>query len=235
LIDAGGFAGSDFDVGERVVLPALLTLGVRRLEILVLTHAHQDHGGGLPSILEALPTREIWIGRDPPDSRLVERILKLAKERQVPVLHPMRGSLRCIGEACLEVLHPPPGYRSGREVSNDDSLVLRVTYRESSLMLTGDVEREGESLLLDSATHLAAQVLKVAHHGSESSTSIPFLQRVSPKMAIISVGSGNLWGHPSGKVLDRLKAIGTLTDRTDLEGAIRYVSDGSVWRREHPR
>jgi competence protein ComEC len=232
LIDAGGFAGSDFDVGERVVLPALLAMGVRRLDLLVLTHAHQDHGGGMPALVEALPIGEIWIGREPPGSRLVERIVKLARERQIPVLHPMRGSLRCMSGACMEVLHPPPGYRRGLPPANDDSLVLRVTHLESSLLLTGDVESEGEALLLDPAVPLSAQLLKVPHHGSDSSSSLPFLKRVSPSTAIISVGIGNPWGHPSGRVLERLQALRIRTERTDREGAIRYVAAGSTWRKE---
>jgi competence protein ComEC len=232
LIDAGGFAGSEFDVGERVVLPALLAMGVRRLDLLVLTHAHQDHGGGIPALVEALPIGEIWIGRDPPGSRLVERIVKLAKERHIPVFHPMRGSLRCMSGACLEVLHPPPGYRRGLPAANDDSLVLRVTHLGSSMLLTGDVESEGEALLLDPVVPLSAQLLKVPHHGSDSSSSLRFLRRVSPRAAIISVGTGNPWGHPSGRVLERFQALGIRTERTDRDGAIRYVAAGSAWRKE---
>ena len=118
LVDGGGFAKSDFDVGERVVLPALMTLGVGRLDLAVLTHAHMDHGGGLVSVLEAFPPGEIWVGRTPPDHPLVQRLYGFASEHGIPLLHPTRGSIKCLGPTCLEVLHPPAGYRRGAPVSN---------------------------------------------------------------------------------------------------------------------
>ena len=234
LVDGGGFAASDFDVGEWVVLPALMALGVRSLDLVVLTHAHQDHGGGLSAVLEAFPVKEIWVGRTPPDSPLVMRLACLASRRGIPLLHPTRGSFRCLGRVCFEVLHPPLGYRRGAAVSNEDSLVLRVTYHNAALLLTGDVESEGEALLLDSGLPISAEILKVAHHGSASSTSARFLERVSPIMAIVSVGTGNPWGHPSEKVLRRLREYGITTHRTDREGAIGVVSYGRGWEQRSP-
>jgi len=231
LIDAGGFSDTEFDVGEKVVLPALLTMGVGHLDLAVLTHAHQDHGGGLPAILEALPVDELWLGRCPRASPLVDRITDLARKEGIPWLHPTRGSLRCFGETCIEVMHPPPGYRPDEPASNDDSLVLRIRYRSSALLLTGDVESAGEALVLRGGSSVESEALKVAHHGSASSTSIEFLRRVSPRFAIISVGEGNPWGHPSPTVLDRLRRAGAATLRTDRMGAVAICSDGSHWSR----
>ncbi len=230
LVDGGGFASSEFDVGERVVLPALLTLGVNRLELAVLTHGHQDHGGGLRAIFEALPPAEIWLGRSPSRSPLIRRISDLAAQEDIPLRHPTRGSVKCFGETCLEVIHPPAGYRVEQPVANDDSLVLRITYRRSSLLLTGDVESEGESLMLRSSLPLSAQVLKVAHHGSASSTSERLLAAVGPSLAIVSVGEGNPWGHPAHRVLERLRLSGVQVLRTDLDGAVQVSSDGAQWR-----
>jgi competence protein ComEC len=230
LVDGGGFSASEFDVGERVVLPALLTMGVRKLELAVLTHGHQDHGGGLGAILEALPPSEIWLGRSLAQSPMIRRISDFAATENVPLRHPTRGSLRCFGETCLEVIHPPAGYRFGQPVANDDSLVLRITYRKSTLLLTGDVESEGESLILRSGLPLSAQVLKVAHHGSASSTSDRLVTRIAPSLAIVSVGEGNPWGHPAPKVLERLRRRGVHVLRTDRDGAVQVSSDGMKWR-----
>jgi competence protein ComEC len=234
LVDAGGFANTDFDVGEKVVVPALLALGVRRLDVVVLTHAHQDHGGGMPAVLANFPPGELWIGRAPDRVPLLAHIAETIRGSSVSVAHPTRGALRCFGSACLQVLHPPVGYRQGAPVSNDDSLVLRLTFGETSLLLTGDIERNGEETLLASGSPLRSGLLKVAHHGSASSTSERCLERVSPRSAVVSVGDGNTWGHPSRKVLERLSSRGVEILRTDRDGAIRYASDGERWRRVRP-
>jgi len=217
-----------------VVLPALMRLGVGRLDVAVLTHAHQDHGGGLFSLLEAFPPREIWVGRSPSDHPLVRRLEEFAGHRGIPLIHPTRGDMKCLGTTCLEVLHPPHGYRRGAPVSNEDSLVLRVSYRRTSALLTGDVESEGESLLQNSGLELSSQILKVAHHGSASSSSSRFLAEVSPHTAIVSVGEGNPWGHPSGEVLMRLRHRGVRVVRTDVEGAVQVIGDGKRWKRRFP-
>jgi len=229
LVDGGGFAASEFDVGERVVLPALLTMGIRQLDLAVLTHAHQDHGGGLQAVMEALPTSELWLGRSPVGSKLIRGISALAASENIPMRHPTRGSIRCFGETCLEVIHPPAGYRSRQPAANDDSLVLRITYRRSQVLLTGDVESEGEMLMLRSGLPLSAQILKVAHHGSASSTSQRLLAQAAPILALISVGEGNPWGHPSQEVIERLERSGARVLRTDREGAVQVFSDGENW------
>jgi competence protein ComEC len=127
------------------------------------------------------------------------------------------------------VIHPPAGYRSEKPAANDDSLVLRVTYRQSEVLLTGDVESEGEMLMLRSGLPLSAQILKVAHHGSASSTSQGLLVQAAPILAMISVGEGNPWGHPSQEVIERLRLRGVRVLRTDREGAVQAFSDGKQW------
>jgi competence protein ComEC len=232
LVDAGGFAASDFDVGERVVLPALMSRGVRHLEAVILTHAHQDHGGGLPAILEAFPPREIWLGGAPADAALVRRIAAQAGSLQIPEHHPTAGTRRCYGSACLEVLHPGAEIRrGGGKVANDDSLVLRVSLGGAAALLTGDVEAEGEQRLVPLLASRPVQLLKVAHHGSSSSTSDAFLEAASPRIAVISVGAGNPWGHPAPSVIERLRRRGVGIHRTDLEGAIEFESAGRIWTR----
>lgn len=230
LVDAGGFGGTDFDIGEKVVVPALLHLGVRRLEVAVLTHAHQDHGGGLPAVLEALPTGEVWFGRMPARAPVLDPVRDAVAARRLRGIHPVRGARRCFGEACLEVLHPPAGYRDGDPPSNDDSLVLRMTYRRASLILTGDVERDAETdLTLRFGERLRAGLLKVAHHGSASSTADAWLSAVRPELAVVSAGEGNPWGHPEAEVLHRLETRGVRVFRTDLDGAVFAFTRGGRW------
>ena len=170
------------------------------------------------------------MGRSPSRSELIRRISDLASARDIPLRHPTRGSVRCLGETCLEVIHPPAGYRPEEPVANDDSLVLRITYRQSAILLTGDVESDGESLMLASGLPLSAQVLKVAHHGSASSTSQRLLAQVTPSLAIVSVGEGNPWGHPAPEVLERLRRPGVQVLRTDREGAVQLFREGAKWR-----
>jgi competence protein ComEC len=232
LVDSGGFNGTDFDVGESVVVPALLCLEVRRLDVIVLTHAHQDHGGGLLAVMDALRPSEIWMGRMPANHSLVEEILRRARTISAAVVYPRRGSIRCLGTTCLETLHPPPGFRSGAGVSNEDSLVFRVAGSGTSLLLTGDVEGEGERLLLQGDGPLKADLLKIPHHGSNSSTSDSLLARVGPRIAVVSVGEGNPWGHPAPEVLGRLSRRGIAVYRTDRDGAVRLRWEAGSWIRK---
>jgi len=135
----------------------------------------------------------------------------------------------CLGESCLEVLHPPFTLGGEAGAPNDVSLVLRITYRRSSLLLTGDIEESSESNLLESGLLVRTDLLKVAHHGSNSSSTSPFLDALHPSIAVISAGAGNLWGHPSPEVLERFSQRGIPLLRTDQDGAIRLRSDGYRW------
>jgi len=156
----------------------------------------------------------------------------VAGEQDIPVFHPSRGALRCLGNTCLEVLHPPADYHPGAGASNDDSLVVRLTCGEASLLLTGDLEREGELLLLSSHAPLRSDLLKVAHHGSSSSTSDAFLDAVRPSAALISVGEGNLFKHPSERILRRLAIRSVRVLRTDRDGAIWFSLGERGWERK---
>jgi competence protein ComEC len=226
LIDAGGFPGSRFDVGARVVAPALRTLGILRLDLLVLTHAHTDHLGGAAAVVREFAPRAIWIGGVAPDDPAVQRLLRLAEGKGTPVVFPRRGVRLEVGGSLLEVLNPGGGDPPGGAGANRGSLALRIGLQQRQALLAGDMEHDSESELLRSGYALRADLLKVGHHGSRTSTSPAFLLAVAPEIALISVGSTNRYDHPHDDVVERLLAAGSIVHRSDRDGAVRYRTDG---------
>jgi competence protein ComEC len=228
LVDAGGLARSDFDVGARVVGPALRTLGLLRLDLLAVTHSHRDHIGGAVSIVREFAPRAVWLGAMSPSDPAVRRLESAAVQVGASVLRPRRGVVIRAGGGAIEVLHPAGGPRTGAPGGNDDSLVLRLVYRRAAALLTGDIERPVEESLLASGLPIDAGLLKVGHHGSNTSSTAAFVARVGARIALVSVGAGNPWGHPSRAVLERLAAAGVVIARTDRDGAVRAWSAGGA-------
>ncbi|WP_419804172.1 ComEC/Rec2 family competence protein [Terriglobus sp.] len=240
LIDAGGIvgpernlrqnnAGDAFDTGEEVVSPYLWHLGISRLDVLALSHAHMDHLGGMSAVLRNFRPRELWLSVDVPSERL-HTLLAEARAQGTAIRFLRAGSHVEWQQVHLDVLGPQPAYAPGLVPTNDDSLVLRAAYGRSSALLAGDAELPSEEAMM--AAHLLSPVtlLKVGHHGSMTSSSAPFLDALEPKVAVISCGRGNHFGHPRMPVLERLGQHHALTARTDTMGAVQYTlhSDGSV-------
>ncbi len=224
LVDAGGSFDRSFDVGESVVVPGLLHRGVQRLHAVVLTHADFDHLGGLGAVVSDLYVGEIWEGRPAwqlPDYR---NLRKTAKRHGVPVRRLRAGEEMELGDVRVEVLAAGISRGDSRNSRNDDSLVLRVCYGRSCMLLTGDAEQALERELIRSGKSLRADVLKVAHHGSRSSTSAAFLEAVQPRVVIVSTGRGNAY-LPAAQVMHRLRALGVTILRTDLDGAVSIGLD----------
>ena len=189
MMDGGGIMNSDYDIGERMVLPALLTRGVRRLDMLVLSHAHPDHAEGLLTVLEQLSVGELWLGADPPDDPLVLALEETAARRGVSVRHVVRGMSETWDGVAIEVLNPVSGLRPAIQVDNNRSVVLRLTDGRHSFLLTGDIHSEIEAELVESGVDLTADVLKVGHHGSRTSTTSGFLKQVKPRVALVLLWS----------------------------------------------
>ncbi len=236
LIDGGGafggFTGREehngIDPGEDAVSPYLWLRGYQRLDVVALTHAHQDHIGGLPAILENFRVGTLWIGREV-ESPALANLERVARERKILIVHEIRGNALSWDGVETQFLWPEiaPG-EAGPAPKNNDSLVLRLKYGERTLMLPGDAEKQAESAMLDenSETSLRADVLKVGHHGSKNSTMPEFLAAVHPRIAVISAGEDNPYGHPNPELIERLETAGARILRTDRDGAVHVLTDG---------
>ena len=233
LVDGGGLPGSAFtrsrrpgvDVGEDVVSPFLWSRGLKRLDVVALTHAHQDHLGGLAAVLQNFQVGELWIGRDI-QSGAYTALLDEARARGIPIVRRQRGDHLEWGSVQMQVLWPD-NLEPAKTAQNDDSLVLRLQDAHETLLLTGDIERPVERTLLEDGDSLNADFLKIPHHGSRTSTTEPFLDSVHPTFAAISVGENNPFGHPNDDVISRVEMEGAKLYRTDRDGAITLLTDGN--------
>jgi competence protein ComEC len=250
LIDAGGPTGAaanaenakglgsedaTFDIGEEVVSPYLWSRHLRRLDVVALTHAHSDHMGGMPAVLRNFRPRELWVAVDP-DSTPYRALLSEAVALGIKVRHLRAGDRIPWDTLDLAVLAPTPDYTNPGPPINNDSLVLRMTYGQSSALLEGDAEAPSEhqmvaASLLNPAAQLGPDtLLKVGHHGSRTSTTPDFLALVAPQDAVISVGLHNTFGHPRPEVIQRLHDARALVFRTDQFGLTTFLlsRDGQI-------
>ena len=216
-IDGGNVADSDL-VGAY-----LADQGVEELDYVVCTHAHEDHVGGLAGALSQYPVGEVLSPVTEYDSQAFGNFLKYTQEQGLSLTVPEPGDTWTVGTAAVTVLGPVQDY----DDTNNTSIVLRVDFGETSFLFTGDMERTAEEDLLESGAWLEADVLKVGHHGSDTSTSYPFLREVDPDYAVISVGENNDYGHPSEDTLSRLRDDDVTVYRTDLQGDVVCTSDGT--------
>lgn len=230
LIDGGGTLAygqarvSNFDTGEDVVSPYLWSRGIRRLDVVIATHSHQDHIGGLTAVLDNFRPAQLWTGANPsPD------LTAHAKSLGIQVIEQRARPAEPFSGTQLEILAPSQDYASAVP-GNNDSLALRIVYGSRSFLLTGDLERPVEDQLLARQEIRHSDVLKVGHHGSKTSTSQEFLDLAAPSIAMISVGYYNTFGHPHPDVLDRLNHRHTTILRTDQDGLASVRTDGShLW------
>jgi competence protein ComEC len=238
LVDAGGPVGavteaaeatSHFDVGEEVVSPYLWSRRLRSLDVLVLSHAHSDHMGGMPAVMRNFRPRELWVSIDP-NSDAYRALLAEAKDLGVLVRHFYAGDQLAWGGMHVTILAPENGYINPREPMNDDSLVMRMQYGDSSVLLEGDAEAPSERAMLAHGRVDAVTLLKIGHHGSRTSTTQGFLEAAAPKDTVVSVGRGNTFGHPRYEVIERIAESRAKLYRTDEFGLTTFLlgRDGEI-------
>lgn len=220
LIDGGEPAD-----GPQVV-DYLRGQGVDRLDCVVATHPDADHIGGLPDVLEAFPVEKVLMSfmdeDNTPTSYTYEKLLSTLLKQDIPVTEARPGQRYSLGEASVDILGPMDSYQE----SNNMSVVCRLTFGNRRFLMMGDAEEQAETDLLKSGTDIQADVLKVGHHGSHSSTSAAFLKAVSPCHAVISCGKGNRYGHPHPDTLALLQRQGINVWRTDTQGTVVMTTDG---------
>ncbi len=224
LIDGGGDSEGRWRVGERVLVPALRALGVERLDIAMLSHPHPDHANGLIESAEALRPREIWIagGQKQAPGGLSRALIDAAPNAQIIEL--AAGDRRQLSGVEVAILHPPKS--APRLEENDASLSARLSLGTVSFLFTGDIEAMGEQALLSANRELRATVLKAPHHGSRTSSTPDFVAATSPGHVVFSCGRNNRFGFPHAEVVARYASQGSAIHRTDLDGAITFVTDG---------
>jgi len=227
MIDTGGSPfGGTLDIGSRVLEPALWARGVSGIDTLVLTHGDPDHIGGAPPLIDDFEPRHVWEGIRVPRAASLQAVLRRAVTAGAVLERRHEGEEFRLGDARILVLHPGVPDWERQRVRNDDSVVLEIVYGDVALLLTGDIGADVERSILPRLLPAKIRLLKVAHHGSRTSTSRELLDAWRPHFALISCGRGNPFGHPAPEVIARLRAIGARIYRTDLDGEITVDTDG---------
>ena len=206
-----------------MLLTYLKKNNIELLDYVVCTHAHEDHAGGLAGPLNVYKAGQVFATGTAYDSVPYQNFLKAVARQGLKITVPTPGDSFNLGNSTVQFIGP---VIPNNDDLNESSLVLRIVFGETSFLFTGDAGYEAEHAMLEAGYELGSTVLKVGHHGSDSSTSYVFLRAVSPAYAVISVGAGNPYGHPSEQVLSRLRDAGTTVYRTDLQGDVVAVSDG---------
>jgi competence protein ComEC len=212
--------------------------GVQQLDLVVATHPHADHIGGMSRVLDAFPVKLFLDSGQSYSTKTYTNMLKKIRQKNIQFLAAHAGQeFELDAGIKLHVLSPIKPFITDSQgsVHNANSIVIRLVYGSFSMLFTGDSEQETERRLVAENTDLSANILKVAHHGSKYSTTIAFLKVVQPEVAVISCGSDNEYGHPAQRTLDRIKPIVRALHRTDLEGTITIYTDGTSYRIETER
>lgn len=227
VIDGGEGEKSGFDYGKNVLFPFLINKGVRKIDFLIFSHFDSDHCGGLIYLLENIKVEKILIGKQFEKNENFEYIVNLANKKHIKIIELQAGNkINIEKNSSLEILWPSVAEKISENAINNNSLVCKFVYKNFSMLLTGDIESIAEEKLLGkykNTNRLNANILKIAHHGSKTSSIQEFLNEVNPKIALIGVGRKNKFGHPNQEVLERLKEKGIQIYRTDQNGEIQII------------
>ncbi len=217
MIDTGGSTSSSYDVGENIVHKYLLYKGINKIDYLMLSHFDADHCQGAIFLLKNMKIKNLIISIQPENSEFYEEITNICRQKNTNIMYVKKGNKFKIANLDIEILHPNNNFIAENKLNNN-ALVCKINYYNFKMLFTGDIEKIAENQLLDE--ELSADLLKVGHHGSKTSTTQEFLNKVNPKIALIGVGENNKFGHPNDDVIKRLKEKGIKIFRTDLNGEI---------------
>lgn len=233
LIDGGGSNTGSFDVGENTLLPYILDKGYNKIDFMIISHFDSDHVGGLLTILEEIKVEKILIAKQEEQSENYKRFLNIVKEKNIPVIVGKRGDkINIEKDLYLDILFPE-SEQIEENVINNNSLVFNIHYNNFSMLFTGDIEEIAEKRIIEitNKSRLKADIIKIPHHGSKTSSTRELLEIVLPKIALIGVGKDNLFGHPSSETIDKLDELEIKTYRTDINGEIMINVNKSGIRR----
>lgn len=218
LIDAGN------NLDSEIAKNYISNQGIKKLDYVIGTHPHEDHIGGLDYVINSFEIGNIYMPKATSNTKTFKDVVSALQNKGLQVTTPVTGNSFKLGEAECKILAPNS---ASYEDMNNFSIVIKVTFGNNTFMFDGDAEEISEKEMLSKGFDVKADVLKVGHHGSNSSTSAEFLKKVSPKYAVISVGKDNDYGHPHKQTMDRLKDSGITVYRTDESGTIICTSDGN--------
>jgi len=210
------------------VVSYLHSVGISHLDGVIATHPDADHIGGLIDVLQSIPVDKVYDLGLAKSTTTYEKLLQIVKDKNIPYANPRAGdTLNLDPDTTVLVLNPSLPFFPMTTDSNDNSIVIKITYQRISYLLTGDAASGAEARMI-SLFNCSAYVLKVGHHGSRYSSSATFLKAVKPHIAVISVGAGNRFGHPAPETLARLAAVGATVYRTDQHGTILVTTNGQT-------
>ena len=233
LIDGGGSNTGSFDVGENTLLPYILDKGYNKIDLMIISHFDSDHVGGLLTILEEIKVEKVLIAKQEEQSENYKRFFNIVKEKNIPVIVGKRGDkINIEKDLYLDILFPE-SEQIEENMINNNSLVFNMHYNNFSMLFTGDIEEIAEKRIIEitNKSRLKADIIKIPHHGSKTSSTRELLEIVLPKIALIGVGKDNLFGHPSSETIDKLDELEIKTYRTDINGEIMINVNKSGIRR----
>lgn len=216
LIDGGGSESSDYDVGENIVVPYLLDRGKSSIDLIIVSHPHEDHIEGVLTVIEKLKVKKVLISENVDDIDLTIKLKEICERRNTEIIKVSAGDSFEIDGVKFDVIYPNSKIKEDN--INNMSLIIKMKFGEITTLFTGDLEKDAEAVIRE---NINADILKVGHHGSITSTSEEFLRKIMPKIALISLGKDNSYGHPSDEVLKRLEKINAEIYRTDEMGEVK--------------
>ena len=229
LVDAGGLPGaSSFDVGDRVVAPVPRHGGIRTLDVVALTHGDVDHIGGADAMLTEFRPHDVWEGIPVPPHEPLRALRRTAERVGATWTNVQTNDLATVDGVQILMRHPGIADWQRQDVRNDDSIVLEIMWHDVSIVLTGDIGKEAERAIAPLFSPSPLRIVKVPHHGSLTSSTVEFIRALSPRVAVVSVGRSNTFGHPAPEVIDQYRREGADLFRTDQDGAVSLDTDGYV-------